>query len=102
MILQKAKSGLVIQCYSQIGKVMNNILLIIKDIFCYFGSLRWDRENAIHSLKAWLSWGKMQSAGRKQGPICNMHKNNHLIIHNEWHKRQVLGLTELVLDNIFF
>lgn len=47
---------------------MNNILLIIKDAVCYFGYLRRDEENAIHSLKARLSWGKMQSAGRKQGP----------------------------------
>lgn len=54
MIPQK-QSGLIIQRYSQIGEVMNYILLIIKDAFCYFGSLRWDRENVIHSLKAWFS-----------------------------------------------
>lgn len=47
---------------------MNNILLIIKDVFCYFGSLRLNGENTIGSLKARLSWGKMQSAGRKQRP----------------------------------
>lgn len=51
----KAKSHLIIQCYSKDGEVMNNILLIIKDAFCYFGSLRRDGENAICSLKAWLS-----------------------------------------------
>lgn len=59
------KSHLIILCYSKNGDVMNNIILIINDAFCYLGSVRQGGEKAICSLEAWLSRGKMQSTGRK-------------------------------------